>query len=276
MNNKLKDIKICTILISYNDPISLIKSVDLLNGNSDDIVIVDNNSDVETKNYLKQLKGVIFISLDDNVGVAKALNVGVKHAEKLGYQWFLLLDQDSRPDNYLIKELKNAIALGGDTKFFACNINGNLTSTDFSNYVITSGSLIHYSVFENVGFFKEKLFIDCIDIEFCIRFTKLKKIIQVVLNGKIYHSIGLKKRGNFFLSRFYTHHHPQRYYYMYRNFLYLFSIYILKYPFFSLKILIVQFFHFLAMLINGPDRISCSTYAAKGVLDFIRNRYGKY
>ena len=62
------------------------------------IVIVDNGSENESINYLKQkFDGnfrVHIIGLEDNVGYAKGNNVGIKYLRKRGYEYICIANSD--------------------------------------------------------------------------------------------------------------------------------------------------------------------------------------
>lgn len=63
------------------------------------VCVVDNfdrplSSDLET--YVADNPKLIYVSLGSNLGIAYALNVGVRKIEEMGFSWFLTMDQDSQ------------------------------------------------------------------------------------------------------------------------------------------------------------------------------------
>ena len=67
-----------------------------LKGKVDEIIVVDNGSTNETINMLKALEDEItVIYLNENKGIASALNKGIDYSIKKGYQWVLTFDHDS-------------------------------------------------------------------------------------------------------------------------------------------------------------------------------------
>jgi rhamnosyltransferase len=96
------------------------------------------------------------------------------------------------------------------------------------DYLITSGSVVNLTLFDEIGGFDEALFIDEVDLEYCYRAkTKGYKIIKFT-HIFLQHSLG---KISYFRSlksgkltpR--TLHSPLRVYYMLRNYLYVAKLY---------------------------------------------------
>jgi rhamnosyltransferase len=102
-----KKLSICAVIVSYEPDESIIRLVDSINKQTDEIVIVDNFSRSDnSKEILKSLEEnqIKIIYNNDNYGMAKALNQGVRYALSKQYKWVLTLDQDSEfyPNTYNI------------------------------------------------------------------------------------------------------------------------------------------------------------------------------
>jgi rhamnosyltransferase len=72
------------------------------------LVIVDNGSNDTAVETLRELAANPSITLHlnpNNLGVARALNIGVQHAGTHGFTWALLLDQDTCVDEDMIRTL---------------------------------------------------------------------------------------------------------------------------------------------------------------------------
>ncbi len=164
------------------------------------LVIVDNGSDniSEIRRLVKKFDddnsdGKIFlIENSKNLGVAKALNqIMSESASKGKADWVLTLDDDTVVyDNiiamyepYLELSLNKSIhpasltCLRRDRNYAEKNNNGSKTDMgngkmpeyEFVHTCITSGNLLSVSAWKAVGGFDERLFIDMVDDEFCLR-----------------------------------------------------------------------------------------------------------
>ena len=103
-------------------------------------------------------------------------------------------------------------------------IRGAVDNDDYAtpHYVITSGSVIPMDVLDNVGLMLEELFIDFVDIEWCLR-ARRKGYKAVAINKvKIDHHLG--DYGIYFLGNRYPIHSPVRMYYYFRNSIYLYGL----------------------------------------------------
>ena len=79
---------------------------------------------------------------------------------------------------------------------------------------LTSGSLIKTEVFNEVGFFDDKLFIEQVDNDFCYKLIKKGYKIKVADNVNFIQEIGHAKIKGIFVVR---NHLPERKYYLSRN-----------------------------------------------------------
>lgn len=87
---------VAAIIITYNVENDFRLRINKLKGKVDEIIVVDNGSSNETINMLKALEDEItVIYLNENKGIASALNKGIDYSIKKGYQWVLTLDHDS-------------------------------------------------------------------------------------------------------------------------------------------------------------------------------------
>ena len=134
---------ICAVIVSYNSDISIIENMNALFSQVDTVVIVDNGSSetsIQYLNYLKSEPCVHLILNKDNLGIAVALNLGVKYAIKAGYSWIATFDQDS-------KVLPNYISLMF-LAYDSCNYK-NKVSIISPTYFITSKEKIIPSIINN-------------------------------------------------------------------------------------------------------------------------------
>lgn len=199
------------------------------------LVIVDNTpqtiADIST--LPERIANLILISNARNVGLAAGLNIGAGYAVKRGYEWLLTLDQDTVVNPNLIDGLHEVYAsypqkpvLGilaanatiPPTERLMEEDDGGNNPYMERKTVITSGSLVSASALQRVGPFKEELFIEGIDLEFCLRLRRSGFRIVCSRKPLMVHGAGAMKEARFFSRRVpVTHHAPWRYKYMARN-----------------------------------------------------------
>lgn len=187
---------VVAVVVIYFPDISLLKrQFSQLKGQVFHIVVVDN-----TPTELSPLSEVssnlfTFLRLGKNLGLAKGLNVGIAKAMELGATHVLLMDQDSIPQDKMVTKLmaglteaqnKYRVAASGPnfhdsrgasfTPFWRVGFPRNkpvLSLKDeafvFSDCLITSGCLVTLEAFQIIGELNERLFIDNVDLEWCLR-----------------------------------------------------------------------------------------------------------
>jgi len=206
---------------------------------TDSLVVVDNRSNSRSRGMLSDLVSLPNVHLilnDENLGVATALNQGVRMAMEQGYQWALLLDQDTATESFIVETLasvydnlerKNGLAIIG-SNYYDKNTGRALfdrSSATANSWVerkavITSGSLLSLRAFAAIGPFRDELFIDLVDIEYCLRarsmgFTVVqasKPTMKHALGTSTLHRVPWRK-----IALEATNHSPLRRYYMARN-----------------------------------------------------------
>lgn len=233
--------KICATIITYNCGEGFINTFNSVYNQVNKIVIVDNGSEKTTIDLLKKLKKEYPIELilcKENLGIAAALNKGVKYALDNGYNWVMTLDHDSNLKQdmaqklldayYRIDEEKRKKVVSLLPRYIELGLDQERQDARYTNndiqYVeggITSGNLVSRRAFEEVGYFEEKLFIDFVDYDFCFRIKEKGLDIVEVANAILYHRIGETKSGRFFFKKVSaTNHSPSRRYYITRNRIY--------------------------------------------------------
>jgi rhamnosyltransferase len=282
----LNHTKIFAIIVSYNGVEDLLKTATALRKKVGHIHIVDNSSASQTINILKVLEQENDISvtyLTKNEGIGYALNIGVKKACEMKYNWLLTMDQDSIVDENMIFEfckvinqdstlccLTPTISVFGDDKLF----NNRRKKENTVNYAITSGNLINTSVYESIGLYNEKLFIDCVDFDFSFRLREANYKISIVPKARLYHQLGEESNVPKLFSNIYTLHSPLRRYYMYRNWGYIIQKYFFKFPLLILKSTLVHILLLIIIPFYDKNPKKSMLYICYGIRDYFRNSYG--
>ena len=212
-------------------------------------VIVDNNSNEEAVKMLRALCGAgkcELIENEENLGIATALNQGIKRAIDLGYDWALTLDQDSWPEVDLIatfSEIYNTHPDSEKVKMIGCNYRYPITGHSFitcedpkarfieTHVVITSCSLMSLRAFEEVGPFRDDFFIDEVDHEYCLRLRSYDYKVVISCKPLMTHYLGNQTRHKLLWKRpISSNHPPLRRYYITRNRIVVYKKYIHNEP----------------------------------------------
>jgi len=252
----MKSEKSCAIIVTYQPDITaLLKLLGQLNKEVD-FVVVDNGSvDIEhiaesicVYNRCKNL-----VRLNENVGLAKALNHGINWAIENQCDYVFLFDQDSSLCDLFISRMiaaykdasehsKKGIAAVGprlinpqsmrQTPFKLFNRlmlrsdrpYANSTIHFTADFLITSGTLIVLTHFADIGGMKENYFIDNVDLEWCFR-AKSKNYDLIGTDAALlYHAIGERSLSPLVRAGIMAQHNPSRTYYSSRNRTHLYSV----------------------------------------------------
>ncbi len=225
--------KIALIVVLYNPDEQDVTNNILSYIDEVDLVITIDNSEV-SKHKLLENKKILHIKNNDNLGIAKALNQGILKAKELDYKYALLMDQDSLffDASKAIPELLFALK-DKNTNFMASSLIINagiepISKKDRLTYVescITSGTMIDLKKTDKVGLHDEKLFIDYVDFDYCLRAENMGYTIVKANNSTLKHQIGDSKKSSLWFFPFYktytTNHSPIRRYYRWRNAIYI-------------------------------------------------------
>lgn len=182
---------IAGIVITYRPETSILrKTVQSLIDQVDHLFIVDNGSSVKAGEFVSDHERLTLIQLEDNYGIAKAQNRGIAEARKVGADYVVLSDQDTRYPPGAISQLMDVFdrwplaaavvpkfndvnKAGRDGFILASSIFFSPSQVDGGEYdllqAIASGKLIRLSALDQVGLMYEDLFIDWVDIEWCWR-----------------------------------------------------------------------------------------------------------
>ena len=154
--------------------------------------------------------------------------------------------------------------------------------TDSSNIdqvleVMTSGNLLNLRAYEQVGPFLDKLFIDYVDVEYCLRLNVNSYKVILVNHAELVHRLGSTEVYRWCGITFPTTNHPPlRRYYIARNRLYVFARYKKYYPEYCRSIIKTQVIDMVKIIISENEKWPKISMSIKGFIDFARGRYGKY
>jgi rhamnosyltransferase len=240
---------VCAVIVTHECGTSVEKTFQSIVEQVDRVLLVDNGSGQGTLRILDSLisrfpEKAELLRSDENQGVAAALNRGSRRAVSLGFPWVLTLDHDSIAERGMVERLLRSWNARRDREIVKIaapryvDVNA-LFETRYPVYrgiwpkflrftdaaavlepmeVITSGSLVRTDVFDSVGFFRDDMFIDYVDIEFCLRVCAAGFKIIVPGDAFLFHELGKATEARIFGKKFITlNHSPLRQYYIARN-----------------------------------------------------------
>lgn len=265
------NIKICAGIVTYNPDISRLKdNYDHISSQVDFVVICDNGSkNIEDVRAILNDPSDSIITLNENKGIAYALNRLCECARNKGYKWIVTLDQDSVcPDdmvNRLKKHCSDTVSIVGPRIVYEGNEEFSYHSdkpVENPDWIITSGSLTNTDVWSKIKGFDDSLFIDKVDTDYGIRANKAGfKIVRdntVDMNHELGNMFCKKVMGR---TVYVTNHNPMRIYYQCRNTYYLSRKIGLRHPFIeTMKIKIKVLFY-------EKDKSTKLKMAGKGIKD---------
>jgi len=298
---------VCAIVVTFHPPADLPARIAALGRQVQRIIVVDNGSDRQ------QLEKLLSESLNcnlelvlngTNLGVASALNIGISLALRQGFLWALTLDQDSTPSEQMVHALWSTVAAAvnpSDIAIVAPAIKqvgfpkrpykwlkphpkarwlyarSECTGAEIDvSVAITSGSLVNIEVWESIGKFSERLFIDYVDTEYCLRAMRNGKRVIVNCSAVLWHSLGARTKKRTLLRDFYpTNHAPFRHYYIARNRIHVLRLHGLAVPHWLFFDLLAAVFTIFRVLIAEENRKAKLKAIILGTLDGLANRSGK-
>jgi len=229
--------RVCAVVITYFPDAGFPERLEKIAAQVFSVIVVDNcTTGPSTTNLERALfsrENVSCIRNSENLGVAAALNQGIRRALKddVGCSWIVTFDQDSLPASDMVEKMiavwkshphQEKLMVAGPRTTFIDSTSRPDPADNWSwrevTHVITSGSLISRRAFELAGYFNEGLFIDYVDIEYCLRIKTLGYKVIEVRSTEIFHHMGrLEERFLLGEKVHPTHHPPLRRYYQFRN-----------------------------------------------------------
>lgn len=255
MNNATPEKVFAVVVTYFPQPQLLSNLLNALVPQVARLVVVDNtladDTCVESLLRVLALPHVELVRFGSNLGVAKALNMGIESAMRAGATHVLLSDQDSLPAPDMVEGLLRAIrelqaqgfSIGAIGPSFVDQISmqpyrfqvrqpgqwfySNKEPTEAEPHVqslslITSGTLIPVQSLRAIGTMREDFFIDHVDMEWCHRAQSAGFYLFGTRYAKMSHHMGDRTLRVWVLGwRNCNEYAPLRLYYRFRNFIYL-------------------------------------------------------
>lgn len=242
---------VATVIVRFNPPPGFDRRVAMAAAQSDMTIVVDNGSAqawtpdpaiLAARHHLHHLRN------EENLGIATALNQGIRYAARHGAHGAFLLDHDSEAlagcvqrllDTWRAEKRQPIAAVVPHILYGHPDIQCRWPSTAGSgrrlrfrfvyaermqgaepvDLAISSGMLVSIAHWQRLGGFDENLFIDLVDTDYCLRARRHGFLVLAEPRAQVQHTLGdVQKRA--FLGRFAafpTHHSTIRHYYISRN-----------------------------------------------------------
>lgn len=248
------------------------------------IYVVDNSESPvhQVADWLVTLDNVRYLPQGENLGVARALNIGAIKAVEAGYDLLLTMDQDSSAAPDMVEQMM-ACLITSDP-----NESGMISPFHLTKAVkapngvkpcqdvmtpMTSGCLLNLRIYQNVGPFRDDFFIDFVDNEYCLRLRRAGYSVLRANYAILQHNVGDIRTFGPFVA---TNHSPLRRYYKTRNRLYVFVEYISSFPAHCLFDLVRLAKEIVSIFLFETDKVKKFRMMLLGACDFLRGRGGRY
>ena len=273
---------IAGVVVLYNPQPEVYKHIKSYINEVDRLFVIDNSRIVneEVIFKIKTFSNITYLPQNENTGIAYALNLATRLAIEEGYEYILTMDQDSEAPPFIVSNLLECFsrdpAIAIVTPFHHTPYRKESNNTDGKCHRIlttmTSGNLVKLEILKKVGWFEEKLFIDCVDHEFCLRLNKAGYKVYICPKVILKHQLGnINEKPFFYKKVFPTNHDPLRHYYQTRNRFFIYKKFKHLYPYF-VKMDKKDFRRgFIKVILYERKKISKIKFTTLGYIHFKKN-----
>ena len=228
---------ICAVVVTFHPDAGFAERLRRIEDQVGGVIVVDNASSEEARGRLTRLRDAgrfELLEMEENLGIAAALNRGLSRASDRGFRWVITFDQDSMANENLVATLVSIHAAHPNRERLAL-VGANYEEEETGktgtpkrrkrrgsyievDHVITSGCLQSTDVFHEIGPYREDLFMYCVDNEYCARARLAGYLVALASRPLMRHRTGHQVRHNVgFTSVTTANYAPWRYYYIVRN-----------------------------------------------------------
>lgn len=278
--NKVENKSIIAVIVAYNPDMKLLQSnLDVLRPQVNKIVVVNNS----TSNLsIDETEDFAVIENGKNLGIAKALNLGVEYGLNNNFRYALLLDQDSTPEKDMVENLvkgfiKEDVAMTVPYIKYLNGFKQVRLESEFEaiKFAITSGSLLDLQKVHEIGFFDEEFFIDSVDFDYCFKIALKNYTIVRANKALLYQRLGEVEEHKFLFLKFYpTNHSYIRRYYITRNRMYMWKRYHKVDKVFVTKDILRSIYETFLIMAYEKDKARKLKSIIKGINDFRKGKVG--
>lgn len=276
--------KIAGVVVWYNPSNDDINNIKSYINEIDKLYIIDNTEGKKSNSKLINNKKIEYIYNNENIGIASALNLAAQKAIKEKYKYLLTMDQDSKFKNNDLKILVDTVEKTDMKKIGIVSpwhktklkIEKPKEEIDYPLDVMTSGNILNLEIYKKIDGFKDFLFIDGVDIEYCLNLKKHGYRIMRVNSVELEHDLGDIFYKKFFKKEFMCDNHNYiRIYYMARNYRYIRDNYKDVAPEFCNILVKIKGLIF-KIIFYEDDKYKKLKSIYIGIRDYKKKKYGKY
>jgi rhamnosyltransferase len=282
---------VCAVIVAYHPSARMVQNVLEVLPQVQGMIVVDNGSSANELEPLRAAShnpGFRLIENGKNLGIAEALNQGVRWAKSKGYPWVILFDQDSCITNGFVRQMLNTwdshpqrdrVASIHPRYFYPeTGIEMVVPRDGLGGPILpmTSGALMPTWIFDKIGWFASEYFIDFVDWEYCFRIRAAGYLVADAPYARLLHAPGDPATRNILGHNFHlSHHNATRRYYISRNCIPFYSKYFLSFPRWVLRGVYGQFKDTIICLIAEENRAQKFRNILLGTWDGLTGRMGK-
>ncbi|MGB4247128.1 MAG: glycosyltransferase family 2 protein [Pseudohongiellaceae bacterium] len=244
-----KKISPCAIIVTYNPAPQVLLALLQQISRQCDFLLIDNasaNPEAFIALARASARCVGVRQLDSNIGLASALNVGLREVQAAGYGFAVLFDQDSQVPVSFFTDLQTAYMdatrlCGARVAAIGPRIRNPLNGRELpfklfsrlfnrtdiklpgsdrlyrADFLISSGCLLALEHLDEIGAMKDSYFIDNVDLEWCFRARDKGFVLLGTDHTHLLHSIGEDADNALVRAGIMVSHSPLRSYYSTRN-----------------------------------------------------------
>lgn len=277
------DIRIAAVVVLYNPGDDVSDNISSYLDQVEVVYAVDNTVSPSPSfaERITAIPRVRYLSNRTNLGVATALNMAAANALADGYHFLLTMDQDSKAAPEMVGNLLRIMA--GDPARTGIVSPFHITTASKSPPAapeyqevmtpMTSGCLLNLDVYQVVGPFRDDLFIDFVDNEYCLRLRKRGFRVLRVNRALLHHTVGDTRMYGPLVA---TNHPPLRRYYKTRNRFLVNTLYRDDFPGHCLfdRVRLVK--EIGSIILFEREKGAKLRMMWRGYMDYRRGRFGRY
>lgn len=281
---------VCAVVVTYHPAAGAIEHIAKVLAQVEGLVVVDNGSNADAINLLRTTShdfGFQLIENEANLGIAEALNQGVRWAASEGYPWVILFDQDSTItegfmghmfaawQSHPLRERVSSIHPRYVDPKTGIEAAVPRASDGSPVFPMTSGSLMPTWIFNKIGWFASEYFIDLVDWEYCFRIRAAGYLVADARQATLLHAPGDPAKTTVLGHTFHTtYHSAMRRYYISRNSVIFYRQYFRLFPAWILKALYRHLTETAICFIVGGNRTRKLRSFLVGTWDGLNGRMG--
>lgn len=281
----MKQKRIAGCVVFYNPSNDVGEHITTYLNQIEHLYVIDNSEERDNTLKLPKSKKIEYINNHHNLGIAKALNIACEKAVEDGFDFILTMDQDSVFEgdnlNQLISYVNNNpmdnIGIVSPYQQIVTLEQVPKLEVEHILEVMTSGNLVNLEAYKAVGGFKDWLFIDCVDMEFCMNLRVHSYDIIRLNHIFLKHALGNSVVHHFlWKSVVCSNHNYIRRYYITRNLLYLNQMYFDYFPAYCSYLVGGIKYQMRNIILFEKDKFRKLKSIRRGKRDFKRGIKGEY